>query len=690
MVAENEQPTGSLGNPGLTVIVPVFNQRELTQALLNNIQRNVVQPDQIVLIDDGSSEDIMSLVREFPGLPIDFVRRRQNAGPNSAWRIGIEMARHDLVGFLNNDIVFSPYLFKKALASVAEDQKNQYGLFFTRIVKNSKEVNDIDEPPRWGRTKNRKAFGGCCFFIRRETLEVLAPIPKELTTFCGDRYLRFRIGLMGYHYAILQNAPVYHIVGQTIKEVYGKRGSVRLRRQEYHKKWQVIKKELLAEIRPMVELIHPPHPQAIEDRLDAPLGLLYVAGMLSEHNIPVRINDLSGIKEGNWEIGKADIYGMTVYIPSIGVAKKIASVCRSVNPKAKIVAGGACPTAMPSEILSFVDSVVIGEGEFAFLRLAREYPNIKRQYQIPLGTDLDLYPGPAYHLADLKSYKRTIAGKKAVAILTSRGCPYRCAFCGLARNHRTVKLRSPEAVVEEVKFLKQQYGIEAFNFQDDSFTINRDRLYHILELLEPLNIVFRCHGRVGNDRREDYVRLKRAGCEIIAWGIESGSQKILDKMNKKVTVAQNEEAVRWAKEVGITSRAFFIFGFPGESEETVEETKRFIERADPDQYFVSNFVPYPGTDVWNKPKDYGIVSMSKDFREYYQVAGDGAGGRIIETVQLSTKDFVQLEKEFREWLLKRGRRGALLDYERELDGNYAKHAIKDQGHERPFTNAVQS
>jgi len=421
-----------------------------------------------------------------------------------------------------------------------------------------------------------------------------------------------------------------------------------------------------------IELIHPPHPESIEDRLDAPLGLLYIASTLEEKGYSVRVNDFSGISEENWKIGKADIYGITTYATSIPVSERISKICKEKNKNSKVVVGGAHPTAVPKQMSSLFDIVVIGEGELAFLDIINDFPNNKRYYEKSLEKNLDLNPNAAYHLVDLSSYKRTINGGPALTMLTSRGCPFRCSFCGLDKFHKIVKKRSPEAVVKEIEEIKDKYGITEFNFQDDTFTVNKKRLYQMLDLFKPLDIGFRAHGRAGLDKKEDYVKLKEAGCDLLAWGIESGSQKILNLMNKQCTIKDNENVIKWAKEIGIASRAFFILGFLGETKETIKETKAFIEKTDPDQYFVSNFVPYPDTDVWNNPKKYGITLMNKDFNNYFQIDKTGFGSINIETEHLSTKEFRKLEEKFRKWINKRKRRGNLLEYEKKLEERLKK------------------
>jgi len=416
-----------------------------------------------------------------------------------------------------------------------------------------------------------------------------------------------------------------------------------------------------------IELIHPPHPESIEDRLDAPLGLLYIASTLEDKGYSVKVNDLSGISQEDWKIGMADIYGITTYVTSVPISENIAKLCKKTNKYSKVVVGGAHPTAVPEKMSSLFDIVVSGEGELAFLDIMNDFPNNKRYYKRPLEKKLDSYPNPAYHLIDPFSYKRTINGETSLTILTSRGCPFRCSFCGLDESHRIFKKKSPESVVKEIKELKDKYGIKKYNFQDDTFTVDKKRLHRMLDLLKPLDIGFRVHGRAGLDKKEDYIKLKEAGCDLIAWGIESGSQKILDKMNKQATVKDNEDVIKWAKDVGITSRAFFILGFPGETKETMEETKAFLEKTDPDQYFVSNFVPYPGTDVWNNPAKYDITRIDKDFRNYFQIDKTGFGSINIETKDLTAKEFRKLEEEFRGWISQRKRKGPLLEYEKKLE-----------------------
>lgn len=412
-------------------------------------------------------------------------------------------------------------------------------------------------------------------------------------------------------------------------------------------------------------LIHPPHENSTDDRLDPPLGLLYLATHLREANIDVSLADLSGMKQKDWKIPYADIYGITVYITSIKVTKEIIAQCKKINPKAIIVVGGAHPSARPNDF-DFVDYVVVGPGEVAIVDIAL---GVVKEHIVIGKEPKNYFPFPAYDLIDINSYHRTIGKNRSLPYLTSRYCPYKCAFCGLSTMHKLgsgVKVASAETVKIHLEIIKNVLKVDSVAFQDDIFTMHKKRLYSILETTKEHSIRFRCMGRAGLDDEMTYKKLAESGCEQLSWGIESGSQYMLDRMNKQVKVKDNYNVIQWAKKYGITTRAFFIIGFPGETEQTIRETKQFIIDADPDQYFASNFVPYPGTDCGDNPSKYGITQVSEDFNNYYQVNKEGKGGITIDTEWLSRTEFRALELDFRNWLNNRPFRGNVQKYEAKI------------------------
>jgi radical SAM superfamily enzyme YgiQ (UPF0313 family) len=238
-----------------------------------------------------------------------------------------------------------------------------------------------------------------------------------------------------------------------------------------------------------------------------------------------------------------------------------------------------------------------------------------------------------------------------------------------------------------MRLIIETFGVRSFNFQDDTFTLDRRRMRELLGEIGKLGVTFKCHGKAGHDTREDYQRLRDAGCVSISWGIESGSQMMLDRMRKNARVGDCENVIAWAKETGMTDRVFLMVGFPGETRETIEETKRFIERTDPSQYFVSTFQPYPGTDVSRHPDRYGVTRMYKDYRNYLQVYGANQGGYCnIDTDWASRREISQLDIEFRKWISRRRRRGYLQDYEMALEAD--EHSVEESSAHRPTSNKL--
>jgi radical SAM superfamily enzyme YgiQ (UPF0313 family) len=385
---------------------------------------------------------------------------------------------------------------------------------------------------------------------------------------------------------------------------------------------------------------------------------MYIAAYIREQGLDVKIIDLAFIDKKDWEskIGYADIYGMTVFSSSLHLAREVYTIAKNINPYCKVVVGGPHPTSLPKETLAYFDCVVKGEGEHFLENVLRdivEMPKIK---------DLDSLPFPARDLVNIKAYTRKVFGKKATSITTSRGCPYSCAFCCKDVFGHQVRNFSIKRVINEIKSVISEYGIRNFIFYDDTFALDRKRFYPLCEELAKLNIIFRCNGDVRNNTLEDFRVLYNAGCREIAFGIESGSQKILDIINKGSTVKQNKIAINNAQKAGLLVKAFLMIGNPGETKETIEETKQFMVEANPDQYTLFNFVPLPGCAIWKEPDKYKIKITNNDFRQYFNIAGNNIGGLAVETEGLSCSDIDSFRRDLIEFLNNRGQRGVLQDY----------------------------
>ena len=411
-------------------------------------------------------------------------------------------------------------------------------------------------------------------------------------------------------------------------------------------------------------LIHPPQPNSLDDRLDVPLGILYIAASLRDDGNDVRVIDLSSYPENQWEtlIGTADVYGIMIYTCSYNIALRIRDICKKNNPECIVAVGGPHPTALSNETKNDFDVVVSGQGELAMKHI------VKWKYTTgivswPLPKNLDEIPMPARDLIDLSSYHRKVGEDLATSMITSRGCPFDCSFCGSKTMFGKVKFHSQERVITELKSLVDM-GYRNILFYDDVFTLFRKRLYPLLDEIKKLDISFRCNGRSGVNTLEDFQRLKDAGCNTIAFGIETGSQKLLNVCNKKVKVQQNIDTIQNAKKAGLVAKAYMIIGLPGENKETIEETKKFLDLADPDVYTLFTFVPLPGCDIWMHPDKYGVKIISRNWDDYYVIAGQNDGGITIQTDSYTPDELIEMKDDLLKYLKSRPWRGTVEDYEK--------------------------
>ncbi len=215
--------------------------------------------------------------------------------------------------------------------------------------------------------------------------------------------------------------------------------------------------------------------------------------------------------------------------------------------------------------------------------------------------DYDSLPVPAYDLLPgFRNYFiNTLAGKPFTIMYTSKGCPYRCIFCTVARTKW--KKRSAPSILEELRYLKRNYDIKTVSFFDETFTIDRQRVVDIAQGVREagLGIKWYCNTRVDLVDEELMQVMYKGGCRGISYGVESGSQEVLDNAGKDCTVNQAENAIKWAKKAGIKVYCSFIFGLPGETSETVRETLGFIKGVLTTSAQFNVAVPYPGTELYD-------------------------------------------------------------------------------------------
>lgn len=384
-----------------------------------------------------------------------------------------------------------------------------------------------------------------------------------------------------------------------------------------------------------------PIPELMDDKLEAPLGYLYVASYLNNKGFNAGITDICGLPEAEWEFPQARYYGFSTYSTTYHRTVKIKNMIKEQYPDAVTVAGGAHASALPDEVSKEFDYVVHGEGELAAECILNGYPKgILSNYHI---SELDSIPFPDYDLVDVGSYHRVVAGKHSFSILTTRGCPNKCAFCNsiIMGGRNRVRFRSPENVINEIKALMEKYGDINIRFQDDMFGVSLEWLRNFTQLIKPLDITYRAFVRASQCCKKEFVELLvDGGCKHIALGIESGSDLILKNMQKGQTVDQCRIGLKNAKDAGLIRRIYLIVGFPGETWDTAKATVDFIKETRPDEFVAYPLIPYPGTPIYKHAEEYGILNIDRDFTHYFQICGDAKSWFVYD---LPNADRIELQ-----------------------------------------------
>lgn len=390
-----------------------------------------------------------------------------------------------------------------------------------------------------------------------------------------------------------------------------------------------------------IVLLQTPCIELDNDRLEPPMGLLYLSTLLNQHGYSTQIVDLSSVTSDHWtdRIPPANIYGFSTYTSTYFRTLEILQHIHELYPDAITVAGGPHASALPESVAQRFDFVVVGEGELAFLHLLQTLergeipPSIILEEPIK---DLDTLPFPDYSLVDISSYSRVVNGKPSLSILSSRGCPYRCVFCNsivFKKSHS--RFRSAANVLAEMRQIRERWAIDTFRFQDDLFTVNMRRLQELTALLKQERFSYRCFGRTDLCSQEMAEMLYQSGCCHIAFGVESGSDMLLKKMQKDQTSAQIRTGITNAKAAGLMVRVYLLVGFPGETWQTIEETVNLMRECKPDEFSVYPLIPYPGTPIYRNPEAFGITEINPEFSRYFQIQRGRETGFVFRTLDLN-------------------------------------------------------
>lgn len=381
-------------------------------------------------------------------------------------------------------------------------------------------------------------------------------------------------------------------------------------------------------------LIRVPNYLLYDEKLQTPLGILYIASYLRKHNEDVAICDLAGVSPDDWADkipADHDFYGISMTTADVPVANAIGKLINKLHPESKLICGGAHPSAAYDQVMKegIFDIACVGEGEQTVLELVQDKPlqdidgivykkknwvyhNKRRKYF----KDLDELPFPAWDLIpDLVSYHLVDEGAPATCITCSRGCPYDCAFCATQDVfERTYRKRSAKNIYEEISILKNKHGIKEVRLVDELTLLDRDNFVQICAALKRLDMKWRTHSRADLIcKNKDLLTVaKNSGITELAVGVENPDDDILIAVNKQVTSQQCEEAITAIKDAGIESKAYMIVGLPGESWKTVKNMIAWIKRVKPDRCTLSSFVPYPNCSIYFNPERYGYKLIHKD------------------------------------------------------------------------------
>ena len=393
-----------------------------------------------------------------------------------------------------------------------------------------------------------------------------------------------------------------------------------------------------------ITLVNPPYPPNAHSHPPfIPLGLAYLGAVAEQARHQVTVIDCQGERltydgfRNRLASVPSDVIGITSTTLLYNSAKTLMEIAREVHPNATTMFGGSHVSFWDENALNespAIDVIVRREGEQTFLELLQRI-EAKKSFEGVLGTtfrtkdgktlrnsdrpflnDLDSLPSPAYHLLPLESYHRM--GKTIFPIVTSRGCVQWCDFCSTVRMFgRGYRVRNPKSVVDNMENLHNQYGESQFTFYDDAFTINRN---HTLEMCadikaRKLNVEWDCETRVDAVDKELLEKMREAGCITIWFGVESGSEKMLGKMHKKINREQVRDAFKMAQKAGMMTIASAVIGFPGETEETAWETINFINSLNPDDIGCYVATPYPGTPMYEEVIKNGWLRVT-DFNKY--------------------------------------------------------------------------
>jgi anaerobic magnesium-protoporphyrin IX monomethyl ester cyclase len=389
-----------------------------------------------------------------------------------------------------------------------------------------------------------------------------------------------------------------------------------------------------------------------------PLGLGMLAAISRDLNRQVEVFDMSFLKRPFEDLRiklnafQPDTVGISILTPQLADACRAAVTVRQLLPEALVIAGGPHATVLPDDTIrrTGADMVYSGEAERAWTMLLNgeepaSIPGLTFMkndeiHSVPgllLTDDLDNLPLPDRSVFDMEKYfsswysmDRVDPSLRGTSIMATRGCPFKCTFCQPTLSEifgKRTRKRSPESIVAELESLKEEYRINAFMFEDSTFIVDSDWVTSICDLMIARNLDLKwcCNVRADLLTEDLLDTMIRAGLSKINMGVESASQRVLDKIYEKgITVEGVRRALRIAKDRGVFVQGYFMLGAPGETREEMKKTIRFAAREPFDDALFDITTPFPHTELWERTKEL-IRRDYEDFdcfhRSVYELEG---------------------------------------------------------------------
>jgi radical SAM superfamily enzyme YgiQ (UPF0313 family) len=379
----------------------------------------------------------------------------------------------------------------------------------------------------------------------------------------------------------------------------------------------------------------------------APLGICYIAAVLEKNGINVSVIDAEAESLSyeqviqRMERFKTNFVGITSTTVAFHRALELAKLIKEEKKDLFVLIGGPHISSIPMHAMAFdcFDAAVYGEGEYTTLDVVnavkdgksiknipgvvyRENGEVKLSERREYIEDLDELPYPARHLLPDKNLYNpppmNYLKRPVLSVVTSRGCPNQCIFCDKAVFGNRFRFHSAKRIVDEIEFLIKEFGAKEISIVDDTFTVNKDRVFEFCRLMRERKVKIHWNARISENTvtKEMLVEMKEAGCWYLEIGVETGNLEVMKFIRKGTTLEKIREIVTWADKLGMVVKGFFIIGHEIDTEDTLKDTINFAKSIPLTDVVVTIMTPFPNTEAYNVAEKYGKFIHKQDYSKF--------------------------------------------------------------------------